>query len=83
MSSAPEVRTGRERYVPEVRFLEPRENHAVVSHYARHHPIAFRVLARAFGYPLRGTPSEHRGFAETLRFVAFRPRRDEAVSHRG
>jgi len=49
-----EVRTGGQRYVPEQRFLAPEENHAVISEYARRHPLAFRVFARVFGYPLDG-----------------------------
>lgn len=79
-SPALEVRTGRERYVPEQRFLAPEENHAAVSDYARRHPLAFQFLARAFGYPLDGTEAERRTFAESLRLVAFRPRR-ERISH--
>jgi deazaflavin-dependent oxidoreductase (nitroreductase family) len=41
-----EVRTGGRRYVPEQRFLDPEENHAVVSDYGRRHPLAFRPAAR-------------------------------------
>ena len=73
-SPALEVGTGRQRYVPEQRFLAPEENHAVISDYARRHPLAFRFLARVFDYPLGGTEAERRDFAESLRLVAFRPR---------
>ena len=59
-----EVRTGGQRYVPEQRFLVPEENHALISHYGRRHPLAFRVVARAFGYPLDGTEGARRRFAE-------------------
>jgi deazaflavin-dependent oxidoreductase (nitroreductase family) len=69
-----EVRTGGQRYVPEQRFLAPEENHAVISDYGRRHPLAFRVFARIFGYPLGGTEAARREVAGSLRLVAFRPR---------
>jgi hypothetical protein len=62
-TAALEVRTGGQRYVPEQRFVAPEENHAVISEYARRHPLAFRVFARVFGYPLDGTESARRGIA--------------------
>lgn len=68
-----EVRTGRERYVPEQRFLAPEENHAVICDYASRHPLAFRLFARVLGYPLDGTEDERRRFAESLQLVAFGP----------
>jgi deazaflavin-dependent oxidoreductase (nitroreductase family) len=74
-----EVRTGGECYVPEQRFLVPAENHAVISEYVRRHPLAFRVFARVFGYPLGGTEAARREVARSLRLVAFRPR-DEVSS---
>jgi deazaflavin-dependent oxidoreductase (nitroreductase family) len=69
-----EVRTAGQRYVPEQRFLAPEENHAVISDYGRRHPLAFRVYARVFGYPLGGTEAARREVASSLRLVAFRPR---------
>jgi deazaflavin-dependent oxidoreductase (nitroreductase family) len=69
-----EIRTGGQRYVPEQRFLAPEENHAVISDYGRRHPLAFRVFARVFGYPLGGTEAARREGASSLRLVAFRPR---------
>jgi deazaflavin-dependent oxidoreductase (nitroreductase family) len=69
-----EVRTGAQRYVPEQRFLAPEENHAIICDYARRHPLAFRVFARVFGYPLDETVAARREFACSLRLVAFRPR---------
>jgi deazaflavin-dependent oxidoreductase (nitroreductase family) len=68
-----EVRTGAQRYVPEQRFLAPEENHAVIRNYGLRHPLAFRVFARVFGYPLGGTEKARREFAGSLRLVAFRP----------
>jgi deazaflavin-dependent oxidoreductase (nitroreductase family) len=73
-----EVRTGGQRYVPEQRFLAPEENHAVISDYGRRHPLAFRVFARVFGYPLEGTESARREVARSLRLVAFCPRHHES-----
>jgi deazaflavin-dependent oxidoreductase (nitroreductase family) len=73
-SPALEVRTGRERYAPKRQFLAPGENQAIISEYARRHPLTSRFLAKAFGYPLRGTDAARREFAESLRLVAFRPR---------
>lgn len=72
-SPALEIRTARERYVPEQRFLDPEENHAVVCEYAQRHPLAFRLLAQVFGYPTSGTEAARREFAKSLRLVAFRP----------
>jgi deazaflavin-dependent oxidoreductase (nitroreductase family) len=69
-----EVRAGHHRYVPEQRFLTPEENRAVISDYARRHPLAFRVFARVFGYPLDGTESVRREVTRSLRLVAFCPR---------
>ena len=68
-----EVMTGGLRYVPQQRFLVPDENHAVISEYGRRHPLAFRVFARVFGYPLDGTEAARREAARSLRLVAFRP----------
>ena len=73
-----EVRTGGERYVPEQRFLASEENHAVISDYGRRHPLAFRVFARVFGYPMDGTEATRREVARSLRLVAFRPRHLES-----
>jgi deazaflavin-dependent oxidoreductase (nitroreductase family) len=73
VTPAVEVRTGGERYVPEQRFLAPEENHAVIAGYERRHPLAFRVFAKAFGYPLGGTETMRREFASSLRLVGFRP----------
>ena len=69
-----EVRTGGQRYVPEQRFLASEENYVVISDYGRRHPLAFRVFARVFGYPLNGTEAARREVTHSLRLVAFRPR---------
>ncbi len=72
-----EVRTGGQRYVPEQRFLAPEESHDIISDYGRRHPLAFRVFARVFGYPLDGTFAARREFSYSLRLVAFHPREVE------
>ena len=73
-SPAMEVRTGGERFVPEQRFLGPEENHAVIADYERRHPLAFRIFAKAFGYPVDEVEAVRREFASSLRLVAFRPK---------
>ena len=78
-SPALEVRTGRERYAPEWRLLAPDENQAIISEYARRHPLASRFLGMVFGYPLRGTDVARREFAESLRLVAFCPRAGQSI----
>ena len=60
--------------MPEQRFLGPDENHAVVSDYGRRHPLAFRVFARVFDYPLGESEASRREVASSLRLVAFRTR---------
>jgi hypothetical protein len=72
--TALEVRTGGERYVPEQRFLAPEESHAIIADYGWRHPLAFRIFAKVFGYPMDGTEAARREFAYSLRLVAFRPR---------
>lgn len=68
-----EVQTRRERYVPAQRFLAPEENLAAITEYERRHPLAARVFARVFDYPLGGSEAARRDFAESVRLVAFRP----------
>jgi len=69
-----EVRTGGERYVPEHRFLAPKENHTEITDYERRHPLAVRIFVQVLGYPLGATESVRQEFASPLRLVAFRPR---------
>ena len=73
-SPAMEVWTGGERFVPEQRFLAPEENHAITADYERRHPLAFRIFAKAFGYPVDEVEAVRREFASSLRLVAFRPK---------
>ena len=70
---AKEIRTGRERYVPEQRFLAPEEVYAEIAAYERHHPWLARTIPRWLGHPLDGTEHARRRFADSVRMVAFRP----------
>jgi deazaflavin-dependent oxidoreductase (nitroreductase family) len=72
-TSALEVRTGRERYVPEQRFLSPEEAYAEISAYERDHPLLARILPRWVGLRLDGTERARRRFAGFARMVVFRP----------
>jgi len=73
-SPATEIQTGWERYVPEQRFLSPREVYGEIAGYERRHPLLARTLPRWLGYPLDGTEGARRRFADSLRMVAFRPK---------
>lgn len=75
-SPAMEIRIGRERYVPEQRFLSAEEVHTEISVYERRHPLLARLLPRWLGYPLDGTEGARRRFADSVRMVAFRPARE-------
>jgi deazaflavin-dependent oxidoreductase (nitroreductase family) len=70
-----EVWTAGERYAPKQRFLAPKENEAVISEYARRHPVAFRFLVKVLGFnsPLEGSEEARQEAARSLRLVAFRP----------
>lgn len=70
---AMEIRTGRERYVPEQRFLSPEEVYDEISTYERRHPLLVRAIPRWLGFRLDGTAEARRRFADSVRMVAFRP----------
>lgn len=85
---AQEIRIGRERYVPEQRFLSPEEVYAELATYERRHPWLVRTIPRWLGFRLDGTVEARRKFARSLRMVAFSPKsaapqpeRDSATSH--
>ncbi len=46
----------------------------MITDYEQRHPLAFRIFARALGYPVDGTEARRREFAPSLRLVTFRPR---------
>jgi deazaflavin-dependent oxidoreductase (nitroreductase family) len=72
-----EVETAGERYPPAARSLTSEEAFAVITEYGIRHPLAARVLERAFGYPVTRSTASRRAFAESVVLVAFRPRGTE------
>jgi deazaflavin-dependent oxidoreductase (nitroreductase family) len=72
-----EAETAGERYSPAVRFLTTEEAYAVITEYAIRHPLAARVLERAFGYSVTRSAASRRAFADSVVLVAFRPRDTE------
>jgi deazaflavin-dependent oxidoreductase (nitroreductase family) len=75
-SPAVEVETGGERYAPAQRFLSTEEGHAAVTEYAIRHPLAARVLDRAFGFEITRSEAARRAFSGSVALVAFRPMGD-------
>jgi hypothetical protein len=55
-------------------LVSEEEDHAVLAEYARRHPLACRIFARASGYPLDGPEVMRREFASSLHLVTFCPR---------
>ena len=76
-----EIRTGRERYAPEQRFLTPEEVYREIVDYERLHPWAVRIVPSLLGFRLDGSDAARRAFANSVRMVAFRPR--QGPSNRG
>jgi len=72
VNPAIEIQTGRERYVPEQRFLSPEEVYAEIADYERHHPWLVRAIPRWLGHPLDGTEEARRRFAASVRMVVFK-----------
>jgi deazaflavin-dependent oxidoreductase (nitroreductase family) len=72
-----EVETAGERYLPAPRVLTAEEAYAVITEYAIRHPLAARVLERAFGYLITRSAASRRAFADSAVLVAFRPRGTE------
>jgi deazaflavin-dependent oxidoreductase (nitroreductase family) len=69
-----EVETGGKRYLPAPRFLTTEDAYVVITEYAIRHPLAARVLERAFGYSVTRSAASRRAFADSVVLVAFRPR---------
>jgi deazaflavin-dependent oxidoreductase (nitroreductase family) len=68
-----EVQIGRQRYIPQRRFLSPEELLALLQDYERRHPHGLRLLFRVLGYPYDGSPEGLRAIVQVLRGVTFRP----------
>lgn len=74
-SPAIAVQTGRLRYVPVQRFLDPAEALAVFADYQRRYPRLARTLLRWLDIPYDGSPAARQALARMLPMVAFRPDR--------
>jgi deazaflavin-dependent oxidoreductase (nitroreductase family) len=74
---AHEVATGRDRYVPEHRVLNPDLAERIFADYERRNGIPAAVvravISRLVGWPYDGTPAARRRVVEQLPLVAFRP----------
>jgi deazaflavin-dependent oxidoreductase (nitroreductase family) len=68
-----EVQIGRERYVPEQRFLSEDEAVAVVLEFRRKHPRRLRLLATILGWGDLGSDQAVRQLVRGRPFLAFRP----------
>jgi deazaflavin-dependent oxidoreductase (nitroreductase family) len=75
---AGEVRTGRDRYVPDHRLVPPDEAAVVLAEYERRNrviaPIVRAVLGRLLGWGYDGSPDARRRAVEQLPLVGLRPR---------
>ena len=75
---AVEVALGRERFVPQVRVLEPDEAAAAFADYERRNrfaaPVVRAVLSRLAGFPYDGSAEARLRLVETLPLVGFRRR---------
>jgi deazaflavin-dependent oxidoreductase (nitroreductase family) len=68
-----QVRTGRESFTPEQRFLSEDERFDVAVEFRRRHPWRLRLLTLIFGWDdLRSDPAL-RAFVRSRPFVALRP----------
>jgi hypothetical protein len=70
---AQQVCTGRERFVPEHRFLNDDEAVAVGVAFRQRHPRRLRLISKILGWGDLSTDAAVRGFVQGHPFVAFRP----------
>lgn len=68
-----EIQIGRERYVPEQRFLSEDEAVAVGTEFRRRHPLRLRLFATILGWGDLNSEAAVREFARTRPFVSFQP----------
>jgi deazaflavin-dependent oxidoreductase (nitroreductase family) len=71
--AALEIQIGRERYVPEQRFLSEDEAVAVATDFRRRHPHRLRLFATILGWGDLSSGAAMRELVRTRPFVAFRP----------
>jgi hypothetical protein len=74
-----EIQIGRERYVPEQRFLSEEEAVAVAIDFRRRHPHRLRLFATILGWGDLSSDVAVRELVRTRPFVSFRPARSPAV----
>jgi hypothetical protein len=70
-----EIEIGRERYVPEQRFLSEDEAVAVTLEFRQRHPWRLRLFAVILGWGDLGTEPAVRELVRSRPFVSFRPAR--------
>lgn len=68
-----EIQIGRERYVPEQRFLSEDEAVAVGLDFRRRHPARLRLLSTILGWGDVGSEPAVRELVRSRPFVSFRP----------
>lgn len=68
-----QIQIGREKYVPEQRFLSEEESVAVAVEFQRRHPWRSRLLAALLGWGDLSSNTAVREFVRTRPFVSFRP----------
>jgi deazaflavin-dependent oxidoreductase (nitroreductase family) len=78
---AQQVCTGRERFVPEHRFLNDDEAVAVGVAFRERHPRRLRLISKILGWGDLSTDAAVRGFVQGHPFVAFRPAAARVAEH--
>jgi deazaflavin-dependent oxidoreductase (nitroreductase family) len=73
---AEEIQIGRERYRPQQHLLSANELARVLADYERRHPLAIRVLDRAFAVQGQDRQARMQDRVARFRGVTFRPRRE-------
>ncbi len=68
-----QIEVGRDRYVPQQRFLTTDETEHELDVYVEHHGLSAKMLSRVLGLDFAGDPVQRRKFAESARMVAFSP----------
>ena len=68
-----QIQVGRDRYVPEQRFLTTDETEHELDLYVEHHGLSAKMLSRVLGLDFASDRAQRRKFAESARMVAFRP----------
>jgi deazaflavin-dependent oxidoreductase (nitroreductase family) len=71
--SALQIQIGRERYIPEQRFLSEEEAIAAGIRFRDRHPARLRLFAATLGWGDLSTETAVREFVRSHPFVAFRP----------